>query len=520
MTRGVILGLLAAVLVALALRGPEPDRRPMHNDEAVNALKFRSLWEHSFYRYDPNEHHGPTLFYASLAWAKLTRAPDFDRFTEGRLRAVTVLFGVGLILLFPLVVDGLGRSATVWAGLLTAVSPALVYYSRDYIHETVLVFFTFLALGAGWRYYRSRRVGWALLTGTAVGLMHATKETFLLTLAAMAGALILIGLWSRWVEAGNGRERPGFKTGHLLVAVAAWVVVATVLFSSFFTNADGPLASLRTYAPWLRRAAGESPHLHPWNFYLGRLTFFHVGHGPVWTEALILGLALVGLGVALTRKGPRDAHPGFLRFIALYTVILTVIYSAIPYKTTWCLLSFWQGSILLAGVGAVALLERTPGRGLRIAAGLLLLAGAGQLAWQAWRAGVTYAADRRNPYVYAQTAPDVLTLADEVHAVAQASPEGHHLLVKVMAPDNDYWPLPWYLRSYDQVGWWSDLPADPFAPVMIVSTRFKTDLEDRGTHVMVGMFELRPDAFFELYVRSNLWREFLEARFQRRDDRP
>ena len=55
--------------------------------------------------------------------------------------------------------------------------------------------------------------------------------------------------------------------------VAVWLVVALVLFSSFFTNLAGPLDSVRTYLPWLHRAGGASPHIHPWSFYLERLLF-------------------------------------------------------------------------------------------------------------------------------------------------------------------------------------------------------------------------------------------------------
>ena len=128
--------------VALVLWSLSLDQRPMHNDEAVNGIKFGQLWEHGGYKYDPNEHHGPSLYYATLALSRLTGAPkDFDQFSESRLRFTTVLFGVGLILLLPLVADGLGRKATVWAALFTAVSPAMVFYSRYYIHEVLLVFF-------------------------------------------------------------------------------------------------------------------------------------------------------------------------------------------------------------------------------------------------------------------------------------------------------------------------------------------------------------------------------------------
>jgi uncharacterized protein (TIGR03663 family) len=513
MTRGVILGaLVVSVFVALALRCPELGRRPMHNDEAVNAVKFGSLWEQGSYQYDPNEHHGPTLFYFTLAWAKLTRAPDFYHFNEARLRGVAVLFGIGLILLLPLVMDGLGREATSCAGLLTAISPAMVYYSRDYIHETLLVFFTFLALASGWRYFRSRKIGWAVLGGAAIGLMQSTKETFVLVLAAMVVALMLNGLWERRQQAGSTRAASKLNARHALTAAGVWLVVALLFFSSFGTNASGLLDALRTYLPWLNRAAGDSPHIHPWNFYLARLAFFHIRNGPVWSEGLILVLALTGFIASVTHKGARDSDAGFLRFIAFYTVTLTAIYSFIPYKTPWCMLGFLHGMILLAGVGAVAVLQRVPGRWKELAAGILLLAGAGPLVTQALKASVIYAADRRNPYVYAQTSPDILELVHDLDGLAQAHPQGHHMVIKVMAPGNDYWPLPWYLRAFDQVGWWREMPADPFAPVMIVSTQFKADLEGNGTHVMVGMFGLRPDAFLELYVQSDLWRAYLDAK--------
>jgi uncharacterized protein (TIGR03663 family) len=507
--RSAILVLLAGL--ALALWSLALDQRPMHNDEAVNAIKFGQLWQHGGYQYDPNEHHGPSLYYATLALSRLTGAPqDFDQFTGNRLRFTTVLFGIGLILLLPLVADGLGRNAILWAALFTAVSPAVVFYSRYYIHEILLVFFTFLSLAAGWRYWRSRRIGWALLAGAGVGLMHATKETFLITLAGATLALGLNQLWNRWLDATAPPEKaPCLKLTHLAASFAVWLGVALLLFSSFFTNAAGPPDSVRTYLPWLHRAEGASPHIHPWNFYLHRLLFFHVARGPVWSEALIFVLAVVGAWTAFARKALADASASFVRFLALYTFALTAAYSLISYKTPWCLLSFWHGMILLAGVGAAALRHSAKGQFPRLAVALLLLAGAGHLAWQAQLAGVPYAADPRNPYVYAQTSPDLLNLVRRVEALAQVYPQGRQMRVNVMAPDGDYWPLPWYLRNLKQVGWWDQVPADPFAPVMIISAQFQAGLDEKKTHVMVGYFQLRPQIFLELYVESHLWQAWL-----------
>ena len=65
----------------------------------------------------------------------------------------------------------------------------------------------------------------------------------------------------------------------------------------------------------------------------------------------------MGIGAALARRGPRDATPGFLRFLAVYTVLMTLVYSAIPRKTPWNMLSFLHGWILMAGVGGATLLR-------------------------------------------------------------------------------------------------------------------------------------------------------------------
>lgn len=513
MTRSVRLALflLLAVAAALALRCPQLGIRPMHNDEAVNAIKFQPLLEKGIYKYDPHEYHGPALPYATLLWSKLTRGNDFLQFDESRFRIVTLLFGVGMILLLPLIVDGLGRSATVWAALFIAISPAMVFYSRYYIHEMLLVFFTLLGLAAGWRYYITRKIGWVILAGAAIGLMQATKETFVLTLAAIVGALILNTIWIR--RSGIEKTQLHFKPiyPHLVLALSAWLLVSVLLFSSFFTNPNGPLDAIRTYFPWLHRAGGASPHIHPWNFYLSHLLLYHPEKGTFFTEALIFVLALIGGATAFTRKGTPAADTHFIRFLAFYSLLLTAIYSLIAYKTPWCLLSFWIGMLLLAGVGAMTLLQFSPSRVVKFAAIFLLLIGAAHLSLQAWQAGTIYSTDRRNPYIYAQTSPDILNLVAKIKDLEAASKEKNHLLIKTMAPGSEYWPLPYYLRNFDNTGWYSEIPSDPYAPIMIVSADLKANLDKNKTHLMVGLFELRPKIFFELYVERDLWLAYLHA---------
>ena len=94
--------------------------------------------------------------------------------------------------------------------------------------------------------------------------------------------------------------------------------------------------------------------------------------------------------------------------------------------------------------------------------GTVLAVGCADLARQAWRASVTYAADPRNPYVYAQTVPDAVRMATRIRALAALHPDGDRMQVTVIAPPHEQWPLPWYLRNMPQVGYWTE-PGDALA---------------------------------------------------------
>jgi predicted membrane-bound mannosyltransferase len=345
--------------------------------------------------------------------------------------------------------------------------------------------------------------------------MFATKETFVITLAAMG----LAGIITAWWTMPAPRRLPSLRTiwnwKHAALALCAALAVWLVLFSSFFTNFAGLLDSARTYLPWLKRAGGHSPHIHPWSFYLERLAWFHPAKGPAWSEGLILALACVGAVVSLVgKKSPLH------RFLALYTIVLTAAYCAISYKTPWCLLNFYLGMILVAGVGATELVKFCRGRalGIVVAAGILGLAS--QLAWQAWRGSFVYAADRRNPWVYAQTVPDLLNLVRKMEGIARVAPAGFGTVVKVVAPDSDYWPLPWYLRRFKQVGWFDQLPGDPYAPIVVAASKLDARLDEKSGRkwIMTGFSELRPGKFLELYVELELWKKYVETLPRERDE--
>ena len=200
MNRRSIFTLLLLIIAAgaLAFRAPRLGLRPMHADEAVQAARFRDLWQEGRFIYDPNEFHGPTLIYATVPSAILGGDRTFAGTTEATYRAVPVVFGVGLVLLFWLLSDALGWRSAVCAAGLAAISPAMVFYSRYYIHETLLAFFTLAAISCGWRYICGRRLVWCLAAGACIGLMQATKETAAIAYLAAILACGASALCSRW----------------------------------------------------------------------------------------------------------------------------------------------------------------------------------------------------------------------------------------------------------------------------------------------------------------------------------
>jgi uncharacterized protein (TIGR03663 family) len=513
------LAMLLALVAALALRVPKLDLRPLHNDEAVNATKAAELWETGKYKYDPDEYHGPTLHYATVPFFWLSGAKNSDELKDAWLRAAPVAFGVALILLLPLFNGVLSRGAIAWSALFIAISPAMVSYSRYFIHEMLLVFFTALALGAGWRYTENPSPKWSALVGASVGLMFATKETFVITIGAIVVSAIAAHFWMAGRPAISDLQiaptQPPISiwekvgTRDIAMATTAFVVIWLLFFTSFLTNWSGLADSIKTYLPWIKRAGGHSPHTHPWYFYLERLAWFHPAKSPIWSEGLILILATIGGAMALLRRKSTS-----LCFLTMFTGALFCAYTIISYKTPWCLLNFHFGLILLAGVGAAELVKTKSWMALPI------LALAAQLTWQSYRANFVFSADRRNPYVYAQTVPDILNLVKKVEGIAAVAPNGFETVVKVITKDGDYWPLPWYLRRFKKIGWYEQLPDDPYAPIMIVSQKLEARFDEKSEKkwIMVGYTELRPQLFLEMYVELELWKKYVASLPPARDE--
>jgi len=501
MNRLLRIALLTALVagVTLALRLPFPEARPLHGDEANQIVRTGHLLETGEYHYDPTDHHGPVLYYCAWPVVRVFGGPAFADSEIWMYRLVPVLFALATVLLtaglgiwkfngvFP------GHRSLFLAALFAATSPGLVYYSRYFIQETQLVFFL-LGMGVALRYY-AYWPSWrsALLFGFCGGCALACKETALLAFFAMAVAA--------WTAFGVHRIGIYWRTKHILIAVLTLMLTTLLWFSSFLTHPQGVVDALATgFGSYAARATGTPEHTHPWWFYFQTFFAFRYGKGPFWSEAGLL-LPAVLAGIAAFRKGGSRA----LRFVTVYTVVQAAVYAAIPYKTPWCALGFLHGVTLLAGAGIGVAWDglrrhrlRVPGR---VAVALFVVVVCAWQARQACRACFELPADPRNPYVYAHTAPDAMKLVARIEQLC-APAAGLSTPIAVALPPSDTWPLPFYLRRYTRIGYWTalqDIPAD-FRPRIAVVPAQMGDALPPSLGAVTGCryFAIRPGVLLAL----------------------
>jgi uncharacterized protein (TIGR03663 family) len=439
---------LPLALVALAafwLRTDDLARRPMHADEANQAVKTGELLETGHYAFDPRDHHGPTLYYAAAALARLRGERTLAALTETTVRLVPALAGtLAVLLLYALAAlptqNPKHKTQYVLplaAAAFLAVSPPAVYYSRYFIQEMLLLTFTLAAFVCVQRWWRHPRAGWAIAAGACVGLAFATK--------ASAPLFLVVGGLAALVTVRPSRDKPLLRPA--LFAFATALVVAVLFYSSFFTHFGGLRDAVAAYGFGSDRlAGGATGHEKPWWYYL-RLFGWQREGGLVFQQLAFSALSLAGIVVAWT-KGRSLPSAALLRWATLSTLTLALALSLVPYKTPWHAIHVVPGLALLAA-GA---LTASPRGWLAAPVAIVVLAFQFQ---QTRLTSFLRPADARNPYAYVHSSPDVRKLRPLADSALDRHPGG---IIRVIG--EEYWPIPWYLRGLPRVGYWSTPPTD------------------------------------------------------------
>jgi len=143
----------------------------------------------------------------------------------------------------------------------------------------------------------------------------------------------------------------------------------------------------------------------------------------------------------------------------------------------------------------------------------LLLAAWTHLGVQSWQASVRYGADPRNPYAYLHTSPDFLRLVQRVAELSALHADRERMLIRVVADPYDQWPLPWYLRRMERVGYWPR--AEEVGPLegtpLVIASQDQAGAVDAalGGRYVSEMYGLRPAVFLTVFIEPGLWERYL-----------
>lgn len=509
---------IIAVLLAAWLRFYQLDIKPFHHDEGVNSHFLLKLADHGDYKYDPNNYHGPTLYYFALLATWLFGRTDFA------LRCTPALFGLLAVLILWLLRRRIGPIGTAAAALAMALSPGLIFFSRYFIHEMSFGLFSLGIVVGMWRYAATKNFGWLALLLASAALLITTKETAIINLAVFLVAIICATIWD--VTRRLVRERrftPGALIGelladgravlpsfdHALAALIIFVFVYIFFYSSLFTNWPGVDDFFYSIAHWTKERSSQD-HVHPFFYYSGILLKLEL---PLLVGSLLAGVFVVWRG---TR---------FWLFVAAWTLGTWLAYSLIPYKTPWLMVSFMIPMALLTGYAVEQIYRALPMLSMRMlwaAVVIVVCVVCGQKAWQVnfnryddngnesgyltdfgKRRQIKPYVDGQYGYVYAQTDRGLLGLVELIKAETAKLPAGKHTGIHVGAPE--YWPLPWYLRDFDQVAYAGNLP-EPLnitQPLLIANATQRPAIDGQPGWRFAGKaYALRPGVDLVLYVRD------------------
>jgi len=421
---------LIPLMILVLFRFWHLDARPIHHDEAVNGWFVDGLFSRGYYSYDPHNYHGPLYFYLIALSEKL-----FGRNLLS-LRFPAVFFGTLLTFSPVLFKKWIGPLATWIAIAILTVSPAMVFFSRYSIHETAFVFSCVLFF---YFWIRIREEGFQIqrmiYLGITLGLMASLKENFALFGAAIGISELMISGMERKFTLPFTRDFWMKVGGTFLIAF----LVVVVFFTGFFHEANGVLKFFSAFLNWSETGANGNGHQKPFFYWIELMAKYE------WPA--LLGLISVPF-LVYSKKG-------FVRLNAWLGAVLWVLYSAVAYKTPWCMLSFY---VFLTISGAVAIASFLREGVFRFALGAIALMAGGILVERAYDVAYLNPDQDGHPYIYGQTYHDLIAPVERILEEIHSTPDGNSR-IRIQVLSAFTWPLPYLLGEVKQTGYYGEANA-------------------------------------------------------------
>jgi uncharacterized protein (TIGR03663 family) len=376
------------------------DDKPFHHDESLHAWFAWHLANGDGYTYDP-VYHGPVQFYLIALADLIFGAGDYVA------RLHVALAGTIAVFLPFFLRRQIGSVAALTASLALCLSPSFLYFSR-FAREDILVATVTLGLIVVLLRFFDEPRRWqpAVLLGL-LAVAFATKESTYITVFVvglfLAATIVVQGLRA---QGAGGRLRDGALLKNAVsLGFSAWawgvstfLVVYTLLFSTFLTNPQGLQEGLWGSIDYWLGQQDVNRGGQPWFYYLILI--------PAYEWPIVI-LGLVGVVVGLRRRTITDL------FLVWMFLSLLAIFSWASERMPWLVIHPLVPLVLLAGIGAQALWLA---RGRWTARVGLALAGLAAIAAVYFSIQLSYvrSADARELLVQVQTSDDVPGIRDEL----------------------------------------------------------------------------------------------------------
>ena len=350
-------GFLGLVVLALTMRVWELGGRAMHYDEAIHVHYAWKLLNSS-----GSAGGWPWVFGQDFIHAPWMHGPFQIEFTalvfrifgdsDFTARLTYILFGTALVGSPYFLRDYLGRIGALLTGVMLALSPAMLYFSRFGRNDILMAFWATALLVLMWRYLHEGKHRYLYLTAAVLAFMFATKETAYFVTLIFGGTMFVLGLphlvpWALGRTSLSQLAGPaGFFLLLFTLTLPQWVPLACLAQDTLgltLCNADGVTGGIV-----------GAPH---WG---GNFVSFPVYDRAWWFHAVLVAVMVGGL-LWLTR-----GHAIITRIATLVVPLAAVAAVSIaifqPVDGVW---SFGGAPILdfvmagaLAGVAAGTLLLR------------------------------------------------------------------------------------------------------------------------------------------------------------------
>jgi len=333
------------ILFALLIRLYNLGFRVFHHDESVHASFTLKLLNTGQYTYDP-AYHGPFLFYSTAVVFHILGIND----TTARI--IPVLFGVATIPLLFLLKKELGKRGVLWSAFLFAFSPSMVYYSRFFRDDPIIIFCTLAIVAGGIRYFEnlqsSKRYPYLVLVTFSLAIAISSMENaylIILMFGAYAGIYFLYKFYSDWKK-----EQLSLKKVLLLKSSAIYPFIPEILLSSIlflfiamlfytnlFRNYISPVSIVeKAFSHWMemhriQRLGG------PFYFYIPILLLY---------ESPILFFGIMGI-IHFLRKNEKNTV--FFLFLSYWAITSLLLYSYLQEKVPWLVVHILLPFGILAG---------------------------------------------------------------------------------------------------------------------------------------------------------------------------